>query len=251
MPDVAFPRITWLGQAGFLLETEEARLLIDPWISPAGPRLIPSPPLELVADGIDWVLVTHEHSDHLDLPFLTTLAERSPGARAILPAAIADQLGGVLPATGVGPGQTIDAGPLRIDVIPSWHGLHGGDPYTDGDGRFVGYVIHGAGPVIYHAGDTIATPELIDALTGKGVELALLPSNGRDFFREEQDFVGNLAPREAVALARRIGARTLVPYHWDGCAGNTERPGGAADEAAALGGLHVLVLGRLLAYPLR
>jgi L-ascorbate 6-phosphate lactonase len=249
--DVALPRITWLGQASFLLETVGARVLIDPWVSPSESRLIASPPLDLVADEIDWVLVTHEHIDHLDLPFLRTLAGRSPGAHVILPEVIAGALDGILPCTGVRPGQTVDAGPLRLDVVPAWHGLRGGDPYTDGEGRFVGYVIRGAGPVLYHAGDTLATPELIEALTGKGVEIALLPINGRDFFREQQDLVGNLAPREAVVLSRLIGARTLIPYHWDGYAGNTERPGSAADEAAELGELHVLVLARLLPYPLR
>ena len=36
----------------------------------------------------------------------------------------------------------------------------------------------------------------------------------------------------------------MVPIHWDGFAGNTERPGLVVDEAAALGELHVLVLAR-------
>ena len=174
--------LTWLGQAGFLLETETTRLLLDPWVSPHEGRLIDPPPVELVADRIDWVLVTHEHSDH--------------------------------------------------------------------GGRFVGYVLRGAGPVVYHAGDTIATDGLVEALVDKRIEVALLPINGRDFFREEQDLVGNLDFREAVALARRIGARTLVPYHWDGYAGNTEHPGRAVDEAAAAGALHVLVLARLLPHRL-
>jgi L-ascorbate metabolism protein UlaG (beta-lactamase superfamily) len=51
--------------------------------------------------------------------------------------------------------------------------------------------------------------------------------------------------RDAVALAADIGATTLVPVHWDLFAGNSERPGAAADEAWATGAtLHVLVLRR-------
>lgn len=236
--------LTWLGQASFLLESEETRILIDPWVSPHEGRLIPPPPLEIVAQRIDFVLVTHEHLDHLDVRFLRTLSEYSPGARLVLPAAIAAEAEGVLPIEPVKPGDVLDAGTLRVEVIRAVHGISMNDAYSDGGGRFVGYMLRGPDLALYHAGDTIATEEVIEALESAGIEIALLPINGRDYFREEQGIVGNLDCREAVRLARRIGARILVPYHWDGFAGNTERPGLAADEAAALGDLHVLVLAR-------
>ncbi len=44
---------------------------------------------------------------------------------------------------------------------------------------------------------------------------------------------------EAVELALEIGASTLVPYHWDGFAGNTVHPDIAI--AAAAGRLDVVV----------
>jgi L-ascorbate metabolism protein UlaG (beta-lactamase superfamily) len=75
--------------------------------------------------------------------------------------------------------------------------------------------------------------------------VALLPVNGRSYFREQQDLAGNLDVRDAVALATRIGAHTLVPIHWDLMEGNLERAGAAAEEAHATNApLHVMTLAR-------
>jgi L-ascorbate 6-phosphate lactonase len=99
--------------------------------------------------------------------------------------------------------------------------------------------------VLYHSGDTLATPELVEALRPARVDVAFLPINGRDVFREAREIAGNMSFREAVQLASRIGASTLVPIHWDMFAGNTELPGRAVDEAAAADAdLHLVVLRR-------
>ena len=74
---------------------------------------------------------------------------------------------------------------------------------------------------------------------------------GRDFFREERGIVGNLNAREAVELASRVGARILVPMHWDLFAGNTEQPSVVLDEVVRTGArLHVLTLDRLRSFEL-
>jgi L-ascorbate metabolism protein UlaG (beta-lactamase superfamily) len=242
-------RITWLGQAGFRIELEEIVVVVDPWISEHEDRITPSAPLELAADGVDLLVVTHEHLDHLDLPFLPSLLERSPDARVVLPAAVASQVEDVVPESRlvlVEPGDAVDLAGVEIRVTPAFHGVSLDDAYGDGsavDGRprVVGYVLGGE-KRIYHAGDTILTDDLVDALDPLGIELALLPINGRDAEREARGIIGNMDAGEAVELAVRIGARALVPYHWDAVAGNTVPPGTAVD--AADGRLHVLVPAR-------
>jgi L-ascorbate metabolism protein UlaG (beta-lactamase superfamily) len=242
-------RLTWLGQAGFRFSVDGVELVVDPWVSPHQNRLIPPPPLALVAEGVDWLLVTHEHFDHLDLEFLPVLLERSPAARVALPASLLPLVEGVVSEerlVPVEPHDTLDLGGLEVRIVPAIHGVTMDDAYGDGSAvggrpRFVGYVL-GSDRRVYHAGDTLATDELTTALQALNVDVALLPVNGRDAAREALGFVGNMNAVEAVELALAVRATRLVAYHWDGFAGNTAPPGAVADAAA--GRVHVVVPAR-------
>jgi L-ascorbate metabolism protein UlaG (beta-lactamase superfamily) len=195
---------------------------------------------------VDVLLVTHEHLDHLDLPFLPTFLERAPDAPIVMPAAVAPLVEDVVPESRlvlVNPHDSLEVAGLEIHVTPACHALETAHDYGDGSAlgglpRFVGYVL-GAERRIYHAGDTLVTDELVDALEQLDVEVALLPINGRDAEREARGIVGNMGVAEAVELSLAIGANMVVPYHWDGFVGNTVAPGAAVDEAD--GRLHVLV----------
>jgi L-ascorbate 6-phosphate lactonase len=239
--------LTWLGQAGFLLETGGARLLIDPFFSEHEGRLFPPPPIDVHGADIDRVLVTHEHLDHLDPESLRGIAARSPALEVVAPEPLRDMVA-ELPFHGVRPGDRLDLpGRVVLRVVSAVHAVHPRDGYSQGGDppRFVGYVLEAEGTAIYHAGDTIADERVVAGLEGVRVDVALLPVNGRGFFREARDLAGNMDARDAVALAAHCGAGILVPIHWDLFAGNTERAGAAADAAAEAGApVHVLTLSR-------
>jgi L-ascorbate metabolism protein UlaG (beta-lactamase superfamily) len=241
------PVLTWLGQAGFLIEAGGARLLVDPFFSEHEGRTFPPPPIDVFGARIDRVLVTHEHLDHLDPASLREIAARSPGVAVVAPEPLREQIEG-LPFHGVRPGDRLDLpGGAGVRVVRAVHALHPSDGYSEGGDppRFVGYVIEVDGVAVYHAGDTIADDRVLAGLEGVRVDVALLPVNGRGHFREREDLAGNLDARDAVALAAHCGASILVPIHWDLFAGNTERAGAAADAAAEGGApVHVLMLSR-------
>src|SRR5947199_373863 len=163
------PVVTWLGQSGFLVESAGRRLLIDPFFSEHEDRMYPPPPIDQFGANIDRVLVTHEHLDHLDTESLPQIAARSPGVEIVVPAPIAGA-----GFTGVRPGDRLDT----ITVVPAIHAVHPEDGYSDGGGRFVGYVLELDDVVIYHAGDTIVSDELLAALEPLRIDVALLPVNG-------------------------------------------------------------------------
>jgi len=79
-------RITALGHAGFLVETDAAIIVADPWLSPSGafdaawfqfPRNHHLAALvqEKLADQrkARYLYISHEHKDHFDTPFLDSL----------------------------------------------------------------------------------------------------------------------------------------------------------------------------------
>src|SRR5690606_6532809 len=85
---------------------------------------------------------------------------------------------------------------IRVKAIPAAHETFEYDS-TNGH-RFVGYIIELNGVKMYHAGDTLVYPELVTMLKEEKIDLAFLPINGRDFFRNTRNIVGNMDVREAA-----------------------------------------------------
>jgi L-ascorbate 6-phosphate lactonase len=230
----------WLGQAGFRLRDPAGGPVIfcDPFLTPRDDRAWQAPAsIEDLAQA-DLVLISHEHIDHLDRPSLAAAAA-VPDARfsLVLPRPLADSLADELhmPSTrviGAQPDEPIERPGVRILPVPARHGVDVADAYTFGTElsggltRYLGYVIELGGLRVYHAGDCIPYPGQVERLRQLAPHIALLPINGRDFFREsEHNMVGNMDYREAARLANDIGAALLVPMHWELFAHNRGYPG--------------------------
>jgi len=242
------PTVTWLGQAGFRFDAGGRRVLVDPFFSEHPDRAYPPPPLDVHGVGCDWLLITHEHLDHLDDAALPEIARRSDRLRVAVPAPLEARVRALDASAEVIPVERGDRleldGVGAVTVVPAVHAVEPEDGYSD-DPRFVGYVLELDGVALYHAGDTLVSDGLLEALGDVRVDVALVPINGRNHFRERDGLAGNTDAREAVALARHAGAQILVPIHWDLFAANGERPGAAVDAALeSEAPLHVVVLRR-------
>jgi len=81
----------------------------------------------------------------------------------------------------------------------------------------VGVVINVNGVSLYHSGDTILYPGMLESIQSAAPDLDVvcLPVNGRDATREQLGIVGNLNGQEALQITRQLSARVLLPMHND------------------------------------
>lgn len=248
----------WLGQSGFLVRSPSGCLLLDPYLSESltnkyaatdkpHVRMTRRPIDAARLSLVDVVTSSHNHTDHLDAETLIPLRAANPKLQMVAPEAnrsfVAERLG-TPPEWPVGltDGQSADVAGWRIYALPAAHETIERD--ERGRCKFLGYVIQAAGLTLYHSGDCIPFPAQVDLLRTFHVDLALLPINGR---RPERRVAGNFWGREAAALAREIGARMVIPCHYEMFEFNTEPPDEFVAECERLSQpYHVLRCGERL-----
>lgn len=212
--------VWYLSQESVIWKAGGATIWIDPFLAEMKSRRYP--PLcapEDVADAADVVLITHEHLDHLHQPSCAGIAQASPKAVFVAPPICGPMLREAgIPAERIRTprtGEPLEFGRWRVTSVP---GAHDTVDWTPERGhRWVGYIGEVDGGVYYHAGDTIVCDELLAALlpwVGK-LDLAMVPINGRDYFRTANDIIGNFTFREAAEVAMRLNPGLTVPMHYD------------------------------------
>ena len=98
-------------------------------------------------------------------------------------------------------GDTVERAGFRVHAIPSAH--EGLDTDLNGRHLYLGFVIECEGLRLYHSGDSLAYPDLVERLRGDPFDVLFLPINGRDPAR---GVAGNMTAAEAVDLAARCKA---------------------------------------------
>jgi L-ascorbate metabolism protein UlaG (beta-lactamase superfamily) len=216
----------WLGQSGYLLQWKGKRILIDPYLSDSLTKkyLNTDKPHTRISElvikpellkNISIVTSSHNHTDHLDAETLIPVIKNNPGIKFIIPEAnrnfVAErvQCEKYFPI-GLNDGQSVTIDEFTFHGIPAKHNEIDRD--ENGNCKYMGYVIEFGEYKIYHSGDTLWFDEMVDLLKPFNVDVALLPINGN---KPERKVAGNLNCKEAAALGKAIGAKIVIPCHYD------------------------------------
>ena len=222
----------WLGQSGYLLQWKGKRVLIDPYLSDSLTKkyVVTDKPhtrmSELVVNpellrNISVVTSSHNHTDHLDAETLIPILKNNSGIKFIIPEAnrnfVIERVKCEIDfPIGLNDGQSIRIGGFTFHGIPAKHNEIDRD--ENGNCKYMGYVIEFGKHKIYHSGDTIWFDEMVDLLKPFKTDIAILPINGN---KPERKVAGNLDCKEAAALAKAIGAKCVIPCHYDMFSFNT------------------------------
>jgi len=198
-------KIAWLGHDGFRIDAGKT-VYLDPYQIEGGP----------VADVI---LITHEHFDHCSPEDVAKI--QGPETVIVTEKDSAKKLTGDVRV--VKPGDTVDLGDLKIEVVPSYN--------TDKDfhpkkNRWLGFIVEIEGVKVYHAGDADFIPEMKDL----EVDIALLPVSGTYVMTADQ----------AVKAALAINPKLAIPMHYGAIVGDVQDA--LNFEKALAGKVDVLVL---------
>ena len=235
----------WLGQSGFLIYWRGQHLLLDPYLSDSLTRKyadtdkphvrmteLAIDPLRL--DFIDVVTSSHNHTDHLDGETLRPLMKVNPNMKLVIPEANRDFVAGRLGCdkdypTGLNENEKVSIGHFVLHGVAAAHNL----PEKDLLGRclYMGYIIEFGRWKVYHSGDTLWYDGMEGTLKKFNIDVAILPINGN---KPERKVAGNLNAQEAVRLAKEIGARLVVPCHYDMFTFNTADPADFVKEATRM-----------------
>jgi L-ascorbate metabolism protein UlaG (beta-lactamase superfamily) len=182
--------ITYVGHATTLVELDGTCVLTDPvlrdrigyiW------RIVPPPPADTV-EGLDAVLISHAHHDHLDMPSLRRVPHEVP---VIAPPGCADLV------------RRSGHEVIEVRAVPAEH--EGRRLPTDSRLPAVGFVI---GSRVAFFGDTDVFEGMGD-LAG-GIDVALLPVWGWG----PKVGLGHMDPERAARAAALLRPRIAVPVHW-------------------------------------
>jgi L-ascorbate metabolism protein UlaG (beta-lactamase superfamily) len=225
-----------VGGPTAVLEFAGLRFLTDPSFDPPGEtpnglrKITPSVAGPDDVEPIDVVLLSHDHhDDNLDISGRAFLPR---AGRTLTTTAGAERLGGN--ATGMEPWEAVevqrpDGEALTITAVPAQHGPDGTDHLT---GPVIGFVLTAPDvPTLYVSGDN-ASVDVVRTIADRAgpIELAVLFAGGVSVpYRFDGAYL-TLSADRAVEAARVLGARAIVPVHFDGWAHFTQ---GADDLRAA------------------
>ena len=194
-------KITYLGQAGLLFETESMKIIIDPYLSNSVREINPKNDRRVPVDEAflrvrpDMIVLTHDHLDHTDPETLrhyltddTTVTVLASGNAW----QTVRKFGGAHNYVMFNRFTEWTEGEILFRAVYAEHS----------DNAAIGVIVEGEGKVLYITGDTLYNTRIFADLPSH-IDYVFLPVNGMG---------NNMNFADGTRFCRQIGA-TAIPLH--------------------------------------
>lgn len=218
--------ISWTGQAGFAFKDSSGLIYhVDPYLSnlcsqTIGYHRIMPAPVKAKNVITNFIIITHNHKDHLDDESLPAIARANPGASFVAPPSCVSYLQDLGITSGrlipISRGQQKKTGNIRLKAVTAYH--------TDDS---VGYVLQFDDIVFYFTGDTTYSDDLI-AVKEEEPDVMMPCINGR---------LGCMNIADAARLSGHIQPEFVIPMHYGMFKENTADPDEFVRQAEAYSGI--------------
>ena len=195
-------KITWIGQAGLVIKTNELSIIVDPYLSNSCFELSPLNNRRFDADKsylkekYDVIIFTHDHLDHTDPESYIPILENNPQITVLAPKSSWDRVRG----WGSGPnyvmfnkGTTWTEKDTIFKAVKAEHS----------DSFAIGVVVCDGNNKIYITGDTLYNDEIFKDLPDD-LDYVFLPVNGKG---------NNMNMTDAKKFVEKTGTKNAVPLH--------------------------------------
>lgn len=213
-----FPSITWIGHATFLIQIGKINILTDPIFfnnTILFPRIF-SPGIALEKlPKIDYVLISHNHWDHMDSKSLLLLKRMYPNIKFLVPFGDKqwfDNRGFLSSFEFYWWQQHTFENNIKFTFLPSHHWSQRGI-FDYNKSLWGSWMIEKNGYTIYFAGDTAYSNHFIEiANQFPNIDISLMPI-GPCEPREKMSHT-HVSAQEAGQGFLELGAKHFIPMHW-------------------------------------
>jgi L-ascorbate metabolism protein UlaG (beta-lactamase superfamily) len=201
--DDARSGIVHIGHSTHLVVLGGVRFLTDPWFYDPAFGALCHDVLPAVAPSgvgeVDAILVTHDHADHADLRAMDEMDKRATVYVPTADLAARVRSLGFREIAVLRPWEAHQQRGVVVTAVPALHDIYE-----------VGYVLQAHGQSVYFAGDTRLHPDLPELAERLAPTAAILPVDGT---RLTGAALHVMTPADAVAAARTLGVKLVLPSH--------------------------------------
>lgn len=209
--------LVWLGHNSFFMQLAGRRIMFDPVFGniPFVRRKSRFPADPAVFKHIDYLLISHDHFDHLDKPSVMLLHANNPRMKLFCGLGVGQLIKSWCPAMEVieaGWYQQLNDGQLKITFLPAQHWSK--RSLNDGGQRLWGaFMLEGDGISVYYGGDTGYSNHFAEIPELFGVpDYALL---GIGAYKPRWFMQPNhISPYDSLTASEEMQARVTIPMHY-------------------------------------